>query len=186
MPERTRKHIWPGATLDERLRFRGWTEVVRRPELGTCWEWNGGTHSRGYGKLFDGRGTASAHRVAYTAWVGPIPDGHQVCHRCDNPPCMNPDHLFTGPITVNAADKAAKGRAGKGETGWQAKLTDAQVAAICTGFTGVRGEQAQLAREYGVSQATISLIVRGLHRARSEHDGHGPVGSGRATLRAAG
>jgi hypothetical protein len=170
MKDRTRTRIWPGATAEERLRFRGWTEVVRRPEIGPCWEWNGGTHGRGYGKLFDGERTVSAHRLAYSTWVGPIPDGHQVCHRCDNPPCMNPAHLFTGPLPVNVADKVSKGRSGKGDTGWQAKLTDEQVEEIRRSVTGVRGEQAALARDFGVSQATISLIVRGLHRARSDHD----------------
>ena len=78
MQQRTRKHIWTGATADERLRFRGWTEVIRHAELGPCWEWNGGTHGRGYGKLFDGSRTVSAHRLAYATWVAPIPD-----NRCD-------------------------------------------------------------------------------------------------------
>lgn len=185
MTKSTGRYAPRGATLDERLRHRGWTERLTRPDLGPCWEWNGGTHGRGYGKLFDGTGTASAHRVAYTAWIGAIPDGMDVCHRCDNPPCMNPAHLFLGTRAENHTDKATKGRAGKGDTGWQARLTDAQVAAIRAAITGKRGQQAQLAREYGVSQATISLIVRGLHRKDPGHDDE-HVGDGGPGVRAGG
>lgn len=177
-----RKHVRAGAPPDERLRFTGWTEHTRVPDLGACWEWNGGTHGRGYGKLSDGTRTVSAHRLAYATWVVPIPDGMDVCHRCDNPPCINPDHLFLGTRSENHHDKATKGRAGKGDSGWQARLTDQQVAAIRAAITGTRGEQARLTREYGVSQATISLIVRGLHRKDPGHAGH--VGDGSPSLRA--
>lgn len=155
-----RTYVRRGATLDERLRHRGWTERLVRPDLGACWEWNGGTSGNGYGKMFDGRGTASTHRVAYTAWVGPIPPGQHVLHRCDNRLCMRPQHLFLGTAAENAADMRTKGRHND-----PVKLTDQQVAQIRAAYTGRRGEQTQLAAVYGVSLATISLIVRRRHRA---------------------
>jgi len=164
MAKSTHAYAVRGATLDERLRHAGWTEVVRVPALGPCWEWSRGTGSSGYGKLYDGHGTASAHRVAYRAWIGPIPDGLHVCHHCDNHLCIRPAHLFAATPRGNHQDKAAKGRAGRGDTGWQAKITDAQVQQMRDRYTGVRGEQAALAAEFGVSPDLVSLIVRGLHR----------------------
>ena len=75
-----------------------------------CWVWTAATNSRGYGHAtFDGARTY-AHRIAYTLAYGPIPEGMFVCHRCDNPPCCNPAHLFVGTAADNAQDMAAKGR----------------------------------------------------------------------------
>ena len=90
-------------------------------------------------------------------------------HRCDNPPCCNPDHLFLGTHTENVADMVAKGRhrggmspeqAPRGERHWGAKLTNEQVAAI-RAMPRQRGLQTRLARQYGVSDATISMILNG-------------------------
>jgi HNH endonuclease len=78
-----------------------------------CWVWTGARWSRGYGQLRgDGR-RLLAHRVAWQLVNGPIPDGLQVCHRCDNPPCVRPDHLFLGSASINALDRDNKGRNGQ-------------------------------------------------------------------------
>jgi len=92
------------------IEMRFWSKVTKGAG---CWEWTASTDHKGYGKLAEGgrQGrTLSAHRVSYELNVGPIPDGLLVLHRCDNPPCVRPDHLFVGTHTDNAQDMAKKGR----------------------------------------------------------------------------
>lgn len=75
-----------------------------------CWEWAAGRSGSGYGGFAVHQRVEGAHRVAWELWNGPVPDGLQVCHRCDNPTCVRPDHLFLGTIQDNQRDKVAKGR----------------------------------------------------------------------------
>lgn len=94
------------------LADRYWSRVVRGAE-GECWGWDG-ANSRGYGILSNPLGhphpPLRATRVSWEIHNGPIPDGMLVCHRCDNPPCSNPDHLFLGTHTENMRDMIRKGR----------------------------------------------------------------------------
>lgn len=88
---------------------RFWAKVAK---LGvcSCWEWTGWRKETGYGRVrIDGR-ILYAHRVSWILANGPIPDDLRVLHRCDNPPCVNPDHLFLGTQGDNNADRDAKGR----------------------------------------------------------------------------
>lgn len=100
-----------------------------------CWEWMAGTNSKGYGVIGKGRrvdGLDYAHRVSYMTYVGDIPDGHDVCHSCDNPKCVNPKHLFVGTRKDNMQDCVSKGRTNKpiGESHPKALLTEKDVLRI--------------------------------------------------------
>lgn len=86
-------------------------EKVKRGEAGECWLWQGNTTTGGYGQIYyDGR-TWRVHRLA---WIfthsAEIPNGYVICHKCDNPPCCNPNHLFLGTQEENMKDAARKGR----------------------------------------------------------------------------
>jgi hypothetical protein len=87
---------------------RFWNKVERGDG---CWEWRGAKSRFGYGRFIVGRNNRLAHRVAWAATRGEIPVGMNVCHRCDNPSCVNPDHLFLGTQRDNVRDMHEKGRA---------------------------------------------------------------------------
>ena len=85
-----------------------------------CWEYGGKIRTDGYGSVYINDGTkkgaqALAHRVVYEGLVGPIPEGMYLCHHCDNPKCVRPDHIFVGTDADNKADMIAKGRQAKGD-----------------------------------------------------------------------
>lgn len=125
-----------------------------------CWVWLGHTEPFGHGIY----ARQKTHRLAWEYANGPIPDGLCVCHRCDVPSCINPDHLFLGTRADNIADMDAKGRriTMRGEQSGSAKLTAEQVAEIRRRYrAGARGIGVALAREYGVGKSAISAIVRG-------------------------
>lgn len=128
-----------------------------------CWEWTGSRHEQGYGRYRQGDRIAKAHRVSYEIHKGPIPDGLFVLHRCDNPACVNPDHLFLGTHDDNMADMVAKGRARtnkrSGLLNPAAKITPAEAEEIRR-LRG-RATQAQIARRFGVSQQLVSCIQTG-------------------------
>jgi len=165
------------ATAEDRF----WAKVIRSDH---CWIWRGGCDKRGYGRfLFRGRVVVAA-RAAWELFVGPIPENLWILHRCDNPPCVNPAHLFLGTaadnvrdmmnkrrhISVMCPERLARGnRSGsrmhpesrpRGEKNKGAKLTwevvdEIRLAEKC-GVT-----QRALAARFGVRQSTVWQILRG-------------------------
>jgi|688.fasta_scaffold575188_2 hypothetical protein len=88
-----------------------------------CWEWTAALNNIGYGMFrWASNKMRSAHRVSYELFNGPIPDGMAVCHKCDNPKCVNPKHLWVGTLKQNAQDMVAKGRSGRGMFGYKHKF----------------------------------------------------------------
>ena len=135
------------------------------PNSRGCWIWDKYVQSGGYGQLgFKGQRWL-AHRLCWAVCKGPIPEGLCVCHACDTPRCVNPDHLFLGSAKDNVADMVNKGRnlngfckGHKKAKGRRVrKLTSAQVADI----RASDWKLAHLADKYGVSITTVCLIRQG-------------------------
>lgn len=83
---------------------------IRKDENG-CWNYIGCTNSTGYGHIRKNGKVQKAHRVSFEYFIGPIPDGLFICHKCDNPACVNPDHLYAGTQKDNVRDMFSRGRA---------------------------------------------------------------------------
>lgn len=143
---------------------RFWSKVDRSNGPDACWEWTAYRDPFGYGSIHIASKTPRAHRVAWTLTNEAIPENMNVLHRCDNPSCCNPAHLFLGTDADNNRDRSAKHRssyapANTGSQNARAKLTEAQVLLIrqrhANGVTG-----AQLGREFGITGGNVSEIVR--------------------------
>ncbi len=138
-------------------------------EISGCWEWNG-SKRKGYGRIMVGsrtdgsRKVVMAHRLSYELTFGEIPDGMEVCHKCDNPCCVNPNHLFVGTRQDNIDDREHKGRNVTfiGEEQPMSKLTKKAVkdARWERAYKGTSFQT--LADKYGVSKKTMINAVKGV------------------------
>ena len=145
-----------------------WAKVDRSGGPGACWPWLA-AKTLGYGSFWNGTRVVRAHTYAWVLANGPMPEGRSFgCHKCDNPPCCNPAHIFPGTNAENQADSRAKGRSRLppptpfGEDQHLAKLTTESVREIRRVYMpgdplfGAR----PLARRFGVTHKAIALAVR--------------------------
>ena len=125
-----------------------------------CREWQRSKDRRGYGKTrMDGKGI-KAHRASYLAFNGPIQDGLFVLHECDNPSCINPEHLTLGDQKKNMADASLRNRVTRGTERKNAKLDESKIASMMMRFAD-GATSLELTAEFGVSMSTVHRVVRG-------------------------
>lgn len=153
--------------ISDDVKARFWSRVDRRGD-DDCWLWTGSKSVDGYGSISaNGRVLRATHLALFLEnGIAPAP-GMCACHKCDNPPCVNPRHLFIGTIHENNTDRHRKGRTvfrpipaevkARGEAHGSARLTNEQVVAIMDSDKSIR----QLAAEFGVGFGTVQRIKKG-------------------------
>lgn len=160
MCERHRRGLPPITVADR------WAKFVAPGSPDECWEWRGWRSPQGYGRFSLGGKQMPASRAAALLAGLPVVAGMDVCHTCDNPPCVNPAHLYVGTRSQNLADMGRRGRhpkSGLGERDWSAKFTDAEVSA----WRAMRAEGSSyraIATKYGAHPTTVSRTLRGIQR----------------------
>ncbi len=144
---------------------RFWAKVQKLDEPHGCWIWLGGLNDRGYAIFHAAKGDNprrqyKASAYSWYLYTGRhVPDGLFMCHHCDNPLCVNPQHLFLGTHVDNMQDMVEKDRQTKGEDSHLSKLTEVQVREIRLKYRrGVIGTK-QLSELYGVSNSAVKFIV---------------------------
>jgi hypothetical protein len=137
----------------DKMEERFWSKVSE-PDANGCRNWLASLDHRGYGQFQLNYKMKKAHRIAYELIKGPIPEGLHILHSCDNPKCVNPEHLSTGTNNDNVKDKMNKNRQCKGIQHGKSKLTEAQVLEIRASDK----TQQELANIYNLDQSTISYI----------------------------
>lgn len=142
-------------------------EKIKKDEITGCWEYTGYIRPNGYGRINRKGVTHYVHRYVYSNTIGYIPDGMDVCHKCDNRKCCNPEHLFVGTRADNMMDAVKKGRQAKGEKlavhhiGEKSpfsKLYSPQVI-IIRGMADLGINKKDLSKAFGVSIDNIRKII---------------------------
>lgn len=138
-----------------------------------CWEWSAHKTNKGYGQFWNGSKLVFAHRFSWQINNGILSDKLNVCHKCDNPSCVNPDHLFLGTQQDNVRDMLIKNRGNHNK-----KLTNTQVLQIYNSTKSVKN----IAEEYNVHVNTIYTIKRGNNYKKITQHQFKKVGKGRQKL----
>jgi len=146
-------------SLQERLE----KNIITVQDTG-CWEWQAYKNEAGYAIMSLNNKTTRVHRIAYELYnESKIPNGLIVCHSCDNPCCINPEHLWLGTHADNVNDKVNKGRAmggsNKGEINPQRILNEYEVLEIREKYSTGNYTQEELGTEYSVSRSAIKMVV---------------------------
>ncbi len=159
---------------------RFWSYVTKG-KSSECWLWFGYKNPDGYGLLrvtsgpIGSRGkNVGAHRISWQMHRGPVPEGSVVCHKCDTPSCVNPNHLFVGTTADNVADRVAKGRTAdfRGEKNNAARLTSEKVQMV-RAYLRAGGTQRYVAAVFGVSAGSVQKIAEGETWAHLPEECHG-------------
>lgn len=150
---------WPRAKVSQSFLARFWTGVEIGSDSG-CWPWRRSFCGKGYGVFYYGKRRFLAHRLSWElATAQEVPPEQFVCHRCDNPPCVNPAHLFLGTVLENMRDAATKGRLARGPNNAMARLSEDDVRNILVRLE--QGEyQDSIGADFGVTGSTIGRIAR--------------------------
>lgn len=144
-------------SLVDQVRF--WRKV-RIPSGDACWRWQGGRYTNGYGQVQLRGKKLRAHRVAWEWERGPVPPTMCVLHRCDEPLCVNPAHLFLGTNADNSADMTAKHRSNRGQKNGHAKLSEDDVIDVRT-IRAIGGTLVNIATAYGLTRQAVRAICNG-------------------------
>lgn len=145
-------------TSKDKKRF--WSKVEISIKNNQCWEWQAGHNSDGYGRFWCNNKTRQAHCIAWELFNHKSSNGLCVLHSCDNPNCVNPEHLSLGTNLDNSRDMVEKGRQSKGEKNGNCKLTGKEVSEIRKRYANEFVTLAALGREYNVSYVQIAYIVK--------------------------